>query len=262
MESDRLLVLYPQKRGPEKERSRMDEVLRAALDGIDTEIVEDMEILEQDPFKYRGRRLLFAVPLGRNGINRGYYEVLAWLRGGDQVLAGATGWDDHRRGERIHTKATARELAVAANRAGCAFVGRPLVGRNRLPRYYLIQAANMNTDRFGAYKKSAAILAHQILEETWQPKEESHLLVLHASNHRTSNTLAIWQKVKECLDERIRIQEINLRNGTLVDCSGCPYQMCLHFGEQGKCFYGGAMVEAIYPAVKWGRRDPAPLSKL
>ena len=69
MESDRLLVLYPQKRGPEEERSRMDEVLRAALDGIDAEIVEDMEILEQDPFKYRGRRLLFAVPLGRNGIN-------------------------------------------------------------------------------------------------------------------------------------------------------------------------------------------------
>ena len=45
MESDRLFVLYPQKRGPEKERSRMDEVLRAALDGIDAEIVEDMELL-------------------------------------------------------------------------------------------------------------------------------------------------------------------------------------------------------------------------
>ena len=49
MESDRLLVLYPQKRGPEKERSRMDEVLRAALDGIDTEIVEDMEIWSRIP---------------------------------------------------------------------------------------------------------------------------------------------------------------------------------------------------------------------
>ena len=251
MESDRLLVLYPQKRGPEKERSRMDEVLRAALDGIDTEIVEDMEILAQDPFKYRGRRLLFAVPLGRNGINRGYYEVLAWLRGGDQVLAGATAGMIIDAESEFYTKATARELAVAANRAGCAFVGRPLVEGTASLDNYLIQAANMNTDRFGAYKKSAAILAHQILEETWQPKEESHLLVLHASNHRTSNTLAIWQKVKECLDERIRIQEINLRNGTLVDCSGCPYQMCLHFGEQGKCFYGGAMVENIYPAVKW-----------
>ena len=118
MESDRLLVLYPQKRGPEKERSRMDEVLRAALDGIDTEIVEDMEILEQDPFKYRGRRLLFAVPLGRNGINRGYYEVLAWLRGGDQVLAGATAGMIIDAESEFYTKATARELAVAANRAG------------------------------------------------------------------------------------------------------------------------------------------------
>ena len=47
MESDRLFVLYPQKRGSEKERSRMDEVLRSALDGIDAEIVEDMELLEQ-----------------------------------------------------------------------------------------------------------------------------------------------------------------------------------------------------------------------
>ena len=181
MESDRLLVLYPQKRGPEKERSRMDEVLRAALDGIDTEIVEDMEILEQDPFKYRGRRLLFAVPLGRNGINRGYYEVLAWLRGGDQVLAGATAGMIIDAESEFYTKATARELAVAANRAGCAFVGRPLVEGTASLDNYLIQAANMNTDRFGAYKKSAAILAHQILEETWQPKEESHLLVLHAS---------------------------------------------------------------------------------
>lgn len=252
MESDRLLVLYPQKRGPEKERSRMDEVLRAALDGIDAEIVEDMEILEQDPFKYRGRRLLFAVPLGRNGINRGYYEVLAWLRGGDQVLAGATAGMIIDAESEFYTKATARELAVAANRAGCAFVGRPLVEGTASLDNYLIQAANMNTDRFGAYKKSAAILAHQILEETWQPKEESHLLVLHASNHRTSNTLAIWQKVKERLDDRIGIQEINLRNGTLVDCSGCPYQMCLHFGEQGKCFYGGAMVENIYPGGQVG----------
>ena len=200
-----MLVLYPQKRGPEKERSRMDEVLRAALDGIDAEIVEDMEILEQNPFKYRGRRLLFAVPLGRNGINRGYYEVLAWLRGGDQVLAGATAGMIIDAESEFYTKATARELAVAANRAGCAFVGRPLVEGTASLDNYLIQAANMNTDRFGAYKKSAAILAHQILEETWQPKEESHLLVLHASNHRTSNTLAIWQKVKERLDDRIRI---------------------------------------------------------
>ena len=228
MENDRLLVLDPQKRGSEKERARLDEVLEAALDGIDAEIVENMDLLEQDPERYRGRRLLFAVPLGKNVINRGYYEVLAWLRGGEQVLSGAVGG-----------------MIIDAES------GRPLVEGTASLDNYLIQAANMNTDRFGAYKKSAQILAHEILETEWEPKKEAHLLVLHASNHRTSNTLAIWQKVKEQLDDRIKIQEVNLRNGTLVDCSGCPYQMCLHFGEQGKCFYGGAMVEAIYPAVKW-----------
>ena len=26
--------------------------------------------------------------------------------------------------------------------------------------------------------------------------------------------------------------------------------MCLHFGERGSCFYGGVMVENVYPAVK------------
>ena len=248
MDDDRLLVLYPQIRREEEERARVDEVLRAALDGIDAEIVEDMDLLEQDPYRYRGRRILFVIPLGRNGINRGYYEFLAWLRGGDQVLAGATAGMIIDADSEFYTKATARELAVAANRAGCAFVGRPLVEGTASLDNYLVQSVNMKTDRFGAYKKSAAILARQIQEETWKPKDEAHLLVLHASNHRTSNTLAIWQKVKGRLDDRIRIREVN---GTLVDCSGCPYQMCLHFGEQGKCFYGGAMVEAIYPAVKW-----------
>ena len=124
-----------------------------------------MELLEQDPCRYRGRRLLFAVPLGKNGINRGYYELLAWLRGGGQVLAGATAGMIIDAESEFYTKATARELAVAANRAGCAFVGRPLVEGTASLDNYLIQAANMNTDRFGAYKKSAEILVHQMAAE-------------------------------------------------------------------------------------------------
>ena len=44
--------------------------------------------------------------------------------------------------------------------------------------------------------------------------------------------------------------EIGLRNGTVPDCNGCSYTACLHFGEQGSCFYGGPMVEEVYPAVR------------
>ena len=41
-----------------------------------------------------------------------------------------------------------------------------------------------------------------------------------------------------------------MRNGTLEDCGGCPYTMCLHYGEQGDCFYGGVMVQEVYPAIR------------
>lgn len=255
MEEERLLVIYPQKRGDDKERARLDEVLEAALQGIRAEIIEDMDELWDEGTgrgtdRFAGRKVLFAVPLGKNGVNRGYYEVLAWLRCGRPVLSGAVAGLIIDADSELYTKAAARELAVAANNAGCAFVGRPLVEGTASLDNYIIQAANMNTDRFGAYKESARILASQVMTFEWKGKEKPHLLVLHASNHKTSNTMAVWTAVREKLSG-VEIREINLRNGTLEDCSGCPYQMCLHFGERGQCFYGGAMVDDVYPAVKW-----------
>ena len=74
--------------------------------------------------------------------------------------------------------------------------------------------------------------------------------MLHASNYRTSNTLALWSRVRDALAPSCDITEIALRNGTMEDCSGCPYTMCLHFGEQGGCFYGGVMVQEVYPAIR------------
>ena len=40
--------------------------------------------------------------------------------------------------------------------------------------------------------------------------------------------MALWAGVRERLGEVCSVQEIGLRNGTLDDCSGCPYKMCLH----------------------------------
>ena len=60
----------------------------------------------------------------------------------------------------------------------------------------------------------------------------------------------LWEYVKNRVKDRCSITEIGLRNGTLSDCSGCPYTMCLHFGEKGGCFYGGVMQDEVYPAVR------------
>ena len=47
----------------------------------------------------------------------------------------------------------------------------------------------------------------------------------------------------------IEINEINIGNGNILDCQGCHYKTCKHFGKQNRCFYGGIIVEEVYPAV-------------
>ena len=85
----------------------------------------------------------------------------------------------------------------------------------------------------------------------WRPLPPvRRVLALHASQCSTSNTLALWELVKAALPPEIAVEEVGLRNGTVPDCNGCSYTACLHFGEQGSCFYGGPMVEKVYSAVR------------
>ena len=86
-------------------------------------------------------------------------------------------------------------------------------------------------------------------ENTVKKYRRPRILVLHASIRATSNTLELWHRTAALLPE-MEIREISLQNGTLYDCAGCPYHTCLHFGEKNSCFYGGVMVEEVYPAVR------------
>ena len=97
---------------------------------------------------------------------------------------------------------------------------------------------------------AAAGLTRRVLEFSPPRRKRPSLLVLHASSHGTSNTLALWSRCRERLEESCEITEIGLRNGTLEDCAGCPYTTCLHFGERGGCFYGGVMVQEVFPALR------------
>ena len=139
---------------------------------------------------------------------------------------------------------------LAANLAGCAFLGRPLVEGTGSLANFRVQAKNLGTDLMGAYLAAAQELVQRLDTFTFPQKERPELLVLHASSHHTSNPMALWAGVRERLGEVCSVQEIGLRNGTLDDCSGCPYTMCIHFGEKGECFYGGVMSREVYPAVR------------
>lgn len=201
--------------------------------------------------------LLFAIELGRDGVNLEFWRLMRLLRSDSALLEGCVGGIITDGDGALYTKSISRQLAFTANAAGCVFVGRPLVeGTGTLSNFSVI-AKNLSTDEAGAYRKSAEALVQELLEfcerqyaeRTALKQSAPKLLVLHASIRSTSNTLALWKKTAGRL-EGIRIQELSLLNGTLYDCAGCPYRTCLHFGEKGSCFYGGVMTEAVYPAVR------------
>ena len=195
------------------------------------------------------RRLLFAVALDPSGCNLAYYGMLQALRGCDTLLRGSVAGVIVTGVGEFYTKDVARDMVFAANQAGCAFLGRPLVEATGSLRNFRTQAQIGGTDEVTAFHAAVAELLSRL--NGWKkPAPLRHVLALHASQRTTSNTLALWELVKAGLPSDLGVQEICLRNGTMADCNGCSYTACLHFGEQGGCFYGGPMVDEVYPAVR------------
>lgn len=223
---------------------RLDGVLAAATQDFPRQTVNWLT----DPLD--GQRVLFSVPLGEGGVNPAFYSLLAFLRTHPGCLDGSVGGVVVDASGDLYTKAAGRELVLAASMAGCAFPGRPLVEATGDLRNFSVQAKNAGCSLNGAYRLAAADLVRRVLDFAPPRRKRPRLLVLHASNRRTSNTLALWSRCRERLASDCAITEIGLRNGTLEDCGGCPYTMCLHYGEQGDCFYGGVMVQEVYPAIR------------
>lgn len=226
---------------------RLDGVLRHALEGVSPiRAIRRAEELDG----LAGRRLLFALPLGDAGVNLEYANMLSRLRREPGLLEGCTAGLIVDGAHALYTKSAAAELALAVDLAGCALLGRPLVEGTGTLINFKIQAQTLGCDLMGAYRAAARELVCRLTEEAFPRRARPELLVLHASSHHTSNTMALWEGVKERLSDACAVTEIGLRNGTLSDCSGCPYTMCLHFGERGGCFYGGVMQEEVYPALR------------
>ena len=196
-----------------------------------------------------GQRLLFAVALDEGGCSEAYYRMLSRLRRSTTLLRGCVAGLVVTGVGEFYTKDVARDMVFAANQSGCAFLGRPLVEATGSLRNFRTQAQIGGTDEVTAFRAAVAELIGRLAD--WEkPAPIRHILALHASQRSTSNTLALWELVKSALPDTVTVEEICLRNGTMADCNGCSYTACLHFGEQGGCFYGGVMVQSVYPAIR------------
>lgn len=255
-----LIIIKPE-RGEQSFSSRLDDILSKGLRTALEEMVpmpeviwirraEELEKRICIPGGIRGEKLLFAISLDTWGMNMEWYSMLHCIQEHAQCLEGCAAGILVDGKQELYTKSAAGEAVFRANLSGCLFVGRPLVEGTESLRNFQVTAANLGGSLEQAYLESVRLLIRRLLEFRPVIRKEPKVLCLHASQYETSNTLSLWRMVRKNLEGKCRIQEISLQNGKIYDCLGCPYHTCLHYSQKSECFYGGTIVEEVYPAVE------------
>lgn len=198
---------------------------------------------EKDFFK--NKTILIGLDLNYLGYNLEILEFLEKLREDDRLpfKGSITGLIISNSKSRV-TKSFGTSLVYLINSLGSAFPGRPLVEISKDFSNYPIKTQ----DPFNLCLTEAKSLVARLLKYFKFDPNISNILVVHSSSRKSSNTLALWDMVRSNLNE-VSIEEINIRGEKILDCKGCGYETCKHFGNNFECFYGGLMVEKIYPAI-------------
>lgn len=195
------------------------------------------------------KKLLFVAQVEDVGYDIPMIQFLAKLleRGRDS-LKGSTGAiiiysiDDH------GTKRIAQDIIYVTNNIGCAFIGHPLIEATSSLKNFLTWQKTMHMP----LDEICYALCHGLVKRLMVDKpvkiSNGKMLVLYSSTHKTSNTLDLWHMVSQHLKE-ISIQEIKIENGKILDCLGCNYKLCLHYGKKKGCFYGGVITDSVMPAI-------------
>lgn len=231
---------------PESISQQLTEMLDAALGGREAVCITNKTSLPD----LREKKLVICAEVSPAGFCIPLYEVITelQLRGNDS-LEGSSGILLIHSSNELFTKHTAATLVFLLNRLGCRFPGHPAVEATKslsnFETWRKIKDAPLQEiclelctrlgDRFAAYCP----------EKVSEPR----ILALHASFNNTSNTIALWNKVKANL-EGCEICELHVENGKVLDCTGCPFKTCMYYSNNNSCFYGGMMVEEIFPAIE------------
>lgn len=205
---------------------------------------------ENEIIELRDKFILFAVELNKIGSSNSLNLVFEKLyEMGEDSLLNSRGAILIHSNYSLFSKTTAQSIVFLANNLGCSFVGRPLVEATVNLENLIPMRKVYHSSLEDICLNQCAKLGDRFLDKTIKiNKPIKKLLVLHSSHEGISNTLTLWNIVKSYLKD-MDIVEINVGNSNIEDCKGCPYKTCKHFGNQSKCFYGGIVVEEIYPAI-------------
>lgn len=224
---------------------RLENMLEFSLKGHEAVIFRSSEEMNH----LKNKKILFAVELGDSGINIEHFKMLEKIRvSGENFMENSVGSIIVNSSNELFSRDIARKTILYANMAGCMFPGRPLSEATG-------SLKNLNTRKKMTdlsleevcFQESKSVV-DKLVEFKMNKLDRPRILALHASNYNTSNTLSLWKMVKSNLKD-FDINEIHIENGSVRDCKGCSYKACKHYSQSNNCFYGGVMVEEVYPAI-------------
>lgn len=226
---------------------RLAKILEQALGSFPYVTINEDQLSNVD---LRDRRVLFAVSVDHFGMAEGIEKLMRRLRHDLHALDGSIGAVLIDGDTELYTKELARLLVFDADRAGCCFPSRSLVEATKWLRNYDVLCHVNGVDRMTAYINAASDLVRRLAAYSPQRVKRPDILLLHASNRSSSNTLALGLETVKRLSSDCDITEIALHSGNVFDCNGCSYRACSHFAGNHTCYYGGIVPEMVFPAIE------------
>lgn len=197
----------------------------------------------------RNKKILFCVQLNDAGFCPEMDHTLYRLwKMGDNSLRNSSGAVLIHCNNELFTKTYAQNLILHANMLGCCFMGRAYVEAAGSLLNLKVLQKTIQKPLKEVCLTLCSDLGERLMAYSPQLIINPKICVLHSSNFKTSNTLMLWEMVEKHLDG-YDIEVHHIENGTIKDCIGCSYTTCKHYGNNQSCFYGGVMVEEIYPAI-------------
>lgn len=197
----------------------------------------------------KNKRLLLAIELDDFGLAINTYKLLKVLQNrGHRALENSSAALLVHSNNELFTKSVASHIILYLNSMGCTFMGHPLVEAIGSLRNFLTLQKVIKKSLREVCFYSCSDLGKRLALTSFEPIKNPKITVLHSSNYKYSNTLTYWHMVKQYL-KTPDITEIHIENGSVQDCHGCLFNTCKYFGQQKSCFYGGIMVNEIYPAI-------------
>lgn len=157
-----------------------------------------------------------------------------------------------------YTKTFSKKCLYHINNLGGSFIGHPLVeiieGYQNFKTWQKIDPKPLERICFEQIDQLVKRLhSYQSLN-----RAEINILVLHAGYKEISNTLMLWDNIANELEmynnkkdkSILKIDTLHVEEGKISDCYGCSFETCMYYAREKSCFYGGFVVEDLYPKLE------------